>query len=45
MLALESRYLFRVDKAENENEIWKIVSELAQPKAEKKWSLIEEGTL
>ena len=35
----------RVDKAANENEMWKIVKEVTSPKNDTKWSLIEDGKL
>ena len=33
----------RVEKAGDENEIWKIVKEITSPKNDKQWILIEEG--
>lgn len=33
----------RIEKAEDENEIWKIVNEVTNPKSESKWTLEENG--
>ena len=33
----------RIQKAGDENEVWKIVNEITNPREEKKWSLIENG--
>ena len=33
----------RVEKAEDENEIWKIVNDITNPKCDKKWILEEQG--
>ena len=35
----------RVERAKDENEIWKIVNDNTNPKCEKKWSLEEDGEI